>query len=203
MGQLPVNLRPSPDVSEYEKIWDAVRATVDSSSGFDARMISKSCGRPVKQVRDYLGRWVKAGYLQQIARTPCGSVYQVLQAPARAPCVRRDGSVAPERSPTAQDYMWRAVKMIGTFTARDLALAASTEEVPVTLSSARAYACALAHAGYLQIVEKGRTNGTLTRYRLLMSANTGPRAPMIQTTRAVYDLNVRKVVWTAVGGVVK
>ena len=114
-----------------------------------------------------------------------------------APVLNADG--APRRVASGQDQMWRTIKVLGRFTGRDLAVAASTEEHVVSAATALSYCKALRKAGYLHCVHPPKP-GTETVYQLLPSMNTGPRAPQIQQTKAVWDPNLERVVWTAVGG---
>jgi hypothetical protein len=53
-------------------------------------------------------------------------------------------------------------------------------------------------AGYLIEIKKGQAQGTSrlpARFRFNPARNTGPRPPMIQRTKAVYDPNLGQVVW--------
>ncbi len=93
--------------------------------------------------------------------------------------------------------MWRAIRMMGAFTAPELALVASTETTKVSCGYAENYIHHLSKAGYLKIVtpHKGGKGRTIASYRLLSNKNTGPRPPVIQGTKAVFDQNLQKVVW--------
>lgn len=104
---------------------------------------------------------------------------------AEAPRVRKDGSIIP---PTQTEALWRSIKMIGTFTASELAAAANVAEL-----QAKDYCQHLSRAEYLLTVEKNHPNPT--RYRLNPTKNTGPLPPQVQRTKALYDPNLRQVVW--------
>lgn len=94
----------------------------------------------------------------------------------------------------AQEQMWRTMKILSDFTFRDLAISASTEAVMVNEEAARDYLGALSAAGYLITVQKGGPNRP-ARYRFNRARNTGPKAPMIQRLKTVFDTNTRQVVW--------
>ena len=100
------------------------------------------------------------------------------------PRVRRDGTLVP---PTIQDCMWRAAKMLRTFTVLDLVAAAGREGAEVSEAHAADYLRNLARAGYLA--------QTATGFAFLASRNTGPRAPMITRLSTVFDPNLGAVVW--------
>ncbi len=117
-----------------------------------------------------------------------------------APRLRKDGSeVTQGRN---RENMWRTMRIIGEFDYRELAIAASTEEVPVNLSDAKDYVYHLNKANYLVVTKdahKGR-HSTLARYRLVPSRYTGPKPPQVQRVRQVFDPNLNKVVWPAESG---
>lgn len=108
------------------------------------------------------------------------------------PRVARDGSllIGPQRLAN----LWRSMKMCGYFTARDLAVAASMPDLPISEDSAGRYAADLAHAGYL--ITKTRP-GEATVYRLRSTHNTGPAAPEVLRARFVWDPNLCRIVGDA------
>ncbi|MBA5605861.1 hypothetical protein H3H36_10870 [Duganella sp. FT3S] len=112
-----------------------------------------------------------------------------------APRLTREGKPIAQGAGT--EAMWRSMRIIGEFNFRDLAAYASTSGTPVAEGTAKAYISALNAAGYL-VVTKPAAMGkapSLARYRIAPGKNTGPRAPMIQRTKSVYDPNIAQVVW--------
>lgn len=95
------------------------------------------------------------------------------------------------------EQMWNAMRtMKGAFGARELSIAASTEEHVVAHATAKRYARELAHAGYLAIAREstgGRHSERL--YRFIKSRNTGPRAPLITAEKQVMDGNTGQIVY--------
>ncbi len=92
--------------------------------------------------------------------------------------------------------MWRTAKMLKTFTLKDLALHASIPGSDVPVGSARVYVQFLAAAGYISVVSPAKRAGaahTTTTYRFVRS--TGPLPPQVIRPVAVWDANLREIVW--------
>ena len=85
------------------------------------------------------------------------------------------------------------MQMLQQFTSRDLIIHASTDEHPVAQVHANDYCKILAKAGYLRVIKAGRS-GRLAVYRF--TRFTGPKAPMIQRTKQVFDPNTNEIVWS-------
>lgn len=94
------------------------------------------------------------------------------------------------RSP-AQN-MWTAMRQMKSFSPRELAGNASTEETAVTLEAAQDYCRALLGAGYLAVARKAVPGKTEAVYRL--TKNTGPRAPLEKRVRALVDGNTEQTI---------
>jgi len=135
---------------------------------------------------------VAAWYLKKRHEYPWyATTYQLVKdCGIEAPRVRKDGTEVTQGR--GREQMWRTIKIIGDFTARDLAQAASTPEFPVAESTARDYCIMLVGAEYLATVRPG-SPGVPARYRLIQSRWTGPRAPMIQRLNQMYDPNTGEV----------
>jgi len=109
-----------------------------------------------------------------------------------APRVRRDG--AEVRQGRGREQMWRTMKLLREFSARELALHASTAQTPVAEADAESYTRYLLKAGYLRVVKAARP-GAKTRYMFVRARNSGPYPPMIQRSRCVFDPNLHRIVW--------
>ena len=176
-----------------EAAWAAMRRL----GRFTVRQVTEETRLGQDTVRDYVRGLEAAGYLKRVGTTDVGHpgapravVYELVRdVGVEAPRVRKDGT--PVHMGRGREQMWRTMKVLGEFSARDLAVHASTEDCPVSLEDAKHYVRYLAKAGYLVPLTRGRA----VRYRLLPSKNTGPRAPMIQRVRQVYDPNLGRVVW--------
>lgn len=189
-------------------VWEAIRALAAASDdAFDEQAIYRSIPRDPRLlveltiVSDYRRCLVAAGILAVVTpgnrRAP--ATYRLaINEGLEAPRVRKDGSRVTQG--LAQEQMWRTLRLLsGDTNGRELAAHASTPAVPVAELAARDYLLVLAHAGYLICTKEGKglgRGGVLARYRLKPGRNTGPRPPMVCRTRAVYDPNEGKVVWT-------
>jgi hypothetical protein len=144
----------------------------------------------MESVRDYVTGLAAAGYIASLeneeVKTGLIRWELIKDIGVEAPRVRKDGT--PVTQGQGRENMWNAMRIMRTFTARELAVAARTPDCFVKESTAVDYARYLYHAGYLSKHKDGS-------YQMLPSAYTGPHAPMIQRTKRVWDPNQRKVRW--------
>lgn len=168
----------------FQGVWEILRAAdIQEIAAADVVLETNS---DKSTVRGYMESLVKAGYLDKVSHPGRRVMYRKAKpfGPV-APCLRRDGSSADGMG-QGQENLWRTMKMLGRFTARELAIHASTDRVAVGESSARSYLTRLSKAGYLRL----ETDGC---YRFLPGADTGPLAPMIMRTKFVFDPNVNEI----------
>lgn len=138
--------------------------------------------------RDTTRSYVKALHTAGFLELDRAGVYKLVKDNGvEAPRVRKDGSVIV--TGTGQENMWRVLRNAGRPVSYiELAVFASTEHTTVAPATARDYIANLLNAGYL--------NKLGDKVVLIPSKNTGPRPPMIQRIKQVYDPNIGKVVWT-------
>lgn len=176
--------------------------------GFTVRAIANASeGVSYETVRRYVWWLQKQGYVARIGQKQDGYavqfVYVVKRAVANAP-IERPGP----RKITAREAMWNAIRALKTFTARELAVTAATEDRPISQRSANLYIQRLAQAGVLQVVvapkratgkigpvPRGAIAGT---WRLKKTADTGPQAPKLCNAGFVFDPNQNAVLGSAV-----
>lgn len=123
-----------------------------------------------------------------------GCCYRIARRQVETPRFKSNG----ERLPSAQraDQLWRAIKMCGFFTAREVAMAASIPECVVPEIDARRYCDDLTAAGYL--MARSNNEGH-TIYRLRPKMQTGPAAPQLLRARLVWDPNIMQIVGQGIG----
>ncbi|MGE8350165.1 MAG: hypothetical protein ACN6P5_06360 [Pseudomonas protegens] len=109
-----------------------------------------------------------------------------------APRITKDGKVSKYAG--GAENVWRALRILGEFSAAEAAAAASVNGVSISEYGAQVYLSGLAKAGYL--TRSGGTAGNKTRFRLIPSRYTGPKHPIYQRDfNQVYDPNLDQVVW--------
>lgn len=109
-----------------------------------------------------------------------------------APRLRRDGT--PIVFGLAREQLWRSIRILREFNVRELTVVATTPAAPVSEANATRYVLTLRRAGYLCCVRPSAP-GRLARYRLLLTHNTGPHPPIVQTNGCLYDPNLGRMVW--------
>jgi hypothetical protein len=112
-----------------------------------------------------------------------------------APHLSADGS--PSKRGAGSRNLWLSMRILGDFNYRELAATASNEDVSVSEATAERYINSLKTAGYLHQTQAVKIGITPRRFRLIPSKNTGPRPPIVQTIKQVYDQNTNEVVWSA------
>ncbi|CAA0128962.1 Uncharacterised protein [Starkeya nomas] len=183
----------------FADFWKIIRE-LDMSGPWTIAMVTGQTRSHHEVVGRYVRRLAKGGFAEVVNRPDRGGLppaahYRLLKNPVDAPRVRPDGS---ECLPTAQEQMWRAMRSLRQFDARELAFSASTDVVSVSLPAAKSYIARLVAADYLDVVRpgKGGVKGTLAIWRLRPNMNTGPLPPLVMHTRFVWDQN-RSVVMAA------
>ena len=171
-----------------QAVWDAIRlmAGEDLSGDLGLAQIVDKTGVQRKTAKDYLLSLVAAGYLTEAG----DDVWTMTRdGGAHAPRVRRDGSAVTQGSGTVN--LWRSMRMLAKFTPVDLAAHSTTETVKVTENTAQSYCTMLLATGYLRVVQKANPAASKKAiYRLIR--NDGPKPPMIQRVKQVFDPNTGK-----------
>lgn len=165
--------------------------------GFTITDIHKSTSlRSRRTVKDYVLFCLESGFVEQIGERPteknrAAFVYRVRDLRQAAPIQRRP-DFEDSHGRRAQQ-MWNTMRRLRVFTARSLAIAASTEEIAVQEATARAYLRSLAKAGY--VAADDRQTGNRIQWVLLPAFNTGPLAPAItQRGTVLVDRNLSRSV---------
>ena len=200
----PADVAAQIQYGNQDEIWKAIR-TFKKERFSRNELICRLVKKGITQVNgntvsNYLTRLVKGEYLK--AHKPSTSKkkgfdelsYEVVNdCGNEAPRLRRDGTHST--SGIGNEHMWRAMKILGKFSAKDLSLAASNERVTVMHNTAKGYIRYLTLAGYLSVVKPNKP-GSPAVYRLIPSKNTGPLPPKIQRTKRVFDPNLKTIVWS-------
>lgn len=185
-----------------ERYWSVMREFSRTADGFTiSDIFMETRGVTRDAVRKYVIGCLRQGHIEACgARKPKGGrdaekLYRVVTRGAKPPKLAMRASDEGRRG-AVRAQLWNALRTLPNFGLRELAIAASTEEVEVPLATATRYVHQLKRAGMIQtLVDAGKSGASL--YRLKPSANTGPRSPRVFDARIVYDQNTRKVVGEA------
>lgn len=185
----------APHAKGRAAIWAALRQLRSAT----VRELMRTSFVPERTIRSYLEALEAAGIVTRAEdRGPGGGARYVVARDAghEPPRLRSDGT--PVTQGSGRDRMWRSMKMLKVFTARDLAVTASVEGAAVSEGEARAYLVALKRAGYVVMQVPASTHPKAPRRETYRFAhNTGPLAPMVTRLKSVWDPNERRIVWHA------
>ena len=199
MARKPAHLELTGGKGPRQRVWEAIRSQRDD---FTPHCIVRAADIDKATVQTYLQSLERGEYVEQIGERKAINERKhyrlVRDVGVEAPRLDRKG--LPVMQSRGNEHMWRTMRIMGDFTPRELAMRASTPEVTITDSTAQSYVKCMSHAGYLTLVDAGHSyirgkGAKQARYRLIASKYTGPRPPMIQRTKSVYDPNLGKVVW--------
>ncbi len=217
MARKPIHLQAAGKLTPRDRIWAAIRALhrargpdedaahvwlgVGHPGSFVLTDISRQCVKDAppgterkridaNTIESYLRCLVAGGYLR--ARQPADRFLEVHYELARdvgvhAPRVTKEGRPVEQGAQNA--CLWTGMRRLKRFDYRELLMAAGR---PIAVTTAKHYCHMLRRAGYLAVDVPSKP-GTPARYRFVR--DTGPKAPMIQRVKHVYDPNLGEVVW--------
>lgn len=180
----------------HQRAWGVIR---QQAAQFTTDDIAKLAKVRYRSARDYVYKLRKAGIVEitgtQVVRYHSSqarqNVYRLVKDVGyTAPMINRDGELISGM--TGNRAMWNTLRITRkAFSAEELAMVSSNEEIQVAVTTARAYLSALNQAGYLCVVKSGMRN----KYQLLPNMNTGANPPQIQRTKQVFDPNLNKAMF--------
>ncbi|ODT55703.1 MAG: hypothetical protein ABS59_02880 [Methylobacterium sp. SCN 67-24] len=189
---------PNPLPRGPQHYWSEMVA-LSRKAGFTITDIHKaSSGRSRKTIKSYILFCVERGHIEVVGervteKNRAALVYKVRNPRAVAPIERRP-NFADDRGRRAQQ-IWTAIRALRQFTVAELAVAASTDAVPVSPRRSREYVGTLARAGYVAEVGNRACPGQKAHWRLMPAKNTGPLAPaLIERGTVLYDRNLHQAV---------
>ena len=173
------------DKAPQEAVWETIRALeiFTLTEVVDKARVNR------KTARDYLKRLMAGGYVEPFGDEEEGRMRLIRQGGIHPPRLKRDGSPVTQGGGTMN--MWRTMRMLKTFTPRDLVAHANTPDVTVSELTARSYCSMLLKAGYLRVMQKAVPGKRQATYKFVR--NTGPMPPQIQRVKQVYDPNLGEV----------
>ncbi|NAN53589.1 hypothetical protein EX349_20520 [Pseudomonas protegens] len=177
-----------------QHIWEAIRAINASPKALTTYAVARKSGQDDQAVRAYFRDMEKAGIVSKVRTVDrYDAEWELLKDEGvEAPRITKDGKVSKYAG--GAENVWRALRILGEFSAAEAAAAASVNGVSISEYGAQVYLSGLAKAGYL--TRSGGTAGNKTRFRLIPSRYTGPKHPIYQRDfNQVYDPNLDQVVW--------
>lgn len=171
-------------------VWTALRGA--DNQWLPIKVLSDDLGVNRKTARDYLLCLEAGGFVERglDADQVCDRARLLRDGGFHAPRLRRDGT--PVTQGAGVNNLWRSMRMLKSFNARDLALHSSTPTITVTENTAKSYCAMLFATGFLRVLQRANPGkGQLAVYRLIR--NDGPKPPMIQRVKQVYDPNTQRV----------
>ncbi|SMH42212.1 hypothetical protein [Mesorhizobium australicum] len=139
------------------------------------------------RINQFVDRLLAAG----IATISDEGACRLTRRPTDAPRLRLDGSELPEDE---RQILWRTMKMLKTFSPRELAAQASSDERAIGLETTRSFINRMAQVGIVGIVQVPSRRGE-GKYRL--ARNLGALAPRILSVSVVFDPNAVQVIGDA------
>ncbi|WP_256587966.1 hypothetical protein [Pseudomonas sp. LG1D9] len=177
-----------------QHIWEAIRAINASPKELTTYAVARKSNQDDQTVRGYFRDMEKAGIVSKIRNVGrFDAEWELLKDEGvEAPRITRNGKVS--KYAAGAENVWRALRILGEFSAAEAAVAASVNGVSISEFGAHVYLSGLAKAGY--VTRRGGTPGVKTRFRLVPSRYTGPKHPIYQRDfHQVYDPNLDQVVW--------
>jgi hypothetical protein len=171
-------------------IWQVIKTLAAERETFTVVDVDGRMNSHRDTVRDYVQRLERAGYLalDRIEHgNPPRRVYRLVRTARDAPRLRRDGTELPE---TAQDTLWRTIKMLKRFTVSALIAAAGSETRVIPRVTAHRYVRQLAEVG---VLSRPFAGGPATEAEFMLVRNLGGEAPKILRTHLVFDPNSNTV----------
>jgi len=194
MARKPADiLAASPKPVGRDGVWAAIRKRCGAP--FSIADIHGDTDIPRATIRDYLSCLKAAGIVNVKTGNPAKFQtveWRLIRDPgADAPRVRQNGEAVTQG--LGNQALWRTIKILGSFTPAELALAASTKAVAVKASAAQDYLKYMLRAGYV----RRTAPRPAIRYSFVRSRDPGPLPPQIQRVKQVFDPNSKTVVWPA------
>lgn len=178
----------TPAPTDRERVWSAIREFARSGRAFTRLdlALKTRLSRRDSAIGEYLKGLERAGFIRVVSEQKRGTsnMYELARdVGVDAPRVNKEGGLLP---PSGRSRMWKAMRILKTFSTRELASAASHGGPPVAVAEAEYYCNWLCRGGYLR--------GTGKRWTFLTSMYTGNKAPQILRVRKLYDPNRDAVV---------
>ena len=168
-----------------EALWNAIRKL----KTFSITQLHGELKLDKSTIRQYVTTLAHGGFVEISASAGQTGIhiFTLVRDALEPPRLRRDGSEVTQGR--GRQNMWMAMRILKRFDLATIWAASGTEEYPVARGEIKTYLLYLAKSGYLKKTGQGeKAVYVLVRY-------TGPKAPMIQRIKQVWDPNLKEVTW--------
>lgn len=169
-----------------DAMWARMRELQTRQDGFTVLDVLKGIRQRRDTIAEFVRRLEAGGFVIRTGSRPTETGLSVVYALATkriaTPKVNRDGTERPEPK---NQVLWRAMKILGRFTASELTEAASTPERPISLLTVKTY---LKHLKRVRVVTAS-PNRIKNREVYRLAKNLGAQAPRILSAKMVLDPN--------------
>jgi Mn-dependent DtxR family transcriptional regulator len=189
MSRPPVN-----EIAKKKKPFgqDGVWVQIRKLQIFTTQEIKEATKIDGKTISDYIKRLEAGGFVEEHVTFEESQRYHLVRdAGVHAPRLKPNGEAVTQGM--GNTNMWRSMRMLKTFTTRDLATHSTTELVEVKEKTVKAYVRMLLKAGYLRVERKAVISKHQAVYKFVR--NTGPQPPQIQNVKQVFDPNIQEVTY--------
>lgn len=178
----------------HEEMWLALRQMANKNTGFTSVDLAAASGATVGLAGFYLAKLTRNGIAVHVGQGADRSdIYAVAKMPIMPMVLDDRGN--PSKDYTLRHALWNAVRMLKSFTARDL-WSKVKDELSITKTLVLKFVTRLAKAGYLTELEGSGRFGDV-EYALRPVMNTGRLPPRFCEAELVYDTNKRAFYGTA------
>jgi len=175
-----------PEAVSALRVWNAaIRIQV-----FTIHQLSAEASFCHKRVGNLIREWEEQGLLERTSAAQRNNRASFRMANDGRLPQGMDKNAKVKRQESLRGNMWLAMRVLGSFTPRDIAATAVTENTNVSMDDAAAYCRFLAKGSepHLRVLKKSKPGVSEPQYRLIR--NTGPLPPRERRIRATYDPNL-------------
>lgn len=175
----------------HEGFWSII-LELDAVAPWTLRQLDDLTNVNRASSKDYVHRLERGGFVERIGEVPARSgvahatQWRLIKKPIEAPRLDRHGNELEE---TSTQLLWRSIRILKTFTCRELQAAAEMPDRPIALNTARHYVAALSDVG----VVSASPNRAPTEWTYRLLRDVGPKAPSVSSALVVFDPNSRQV----------
>ena len=172
-----------PKTETEQNIW----GYINSRDKFSYAELEAHFPIPRYTIRTLVRQMKRMGCIR-VAQTKGNRVYYT----AKSVINEIENKVQKRSSP--EGAMWTAIRMLGPYTAEDVACSLSGTDLNLSQQQVKTYMQRLLSAGYLRVVRRATPDRGREAVYLLIN-DTGPLPPIIRRKRVIIDQNEERVVF--------